>query len=52
MGYLTHGSEVHDHFYSIQGSRIPVSLGILNAELPYSYDAGIYFTMLFLGWAG
>ena len=33
-------------------SSVIVSLGILNLELPYYYDAGIYFSMLFLSWAG
>jgi tRNA A-37 threonylcarbamoyl transferase component Bud32 len=50
--YLVHESKVYDHLRSIQGSRIPVSLGILNLELPYYYDAGIYFSMLLLSWGG
>jgi hypothetical protein len=50
--YLVNESKVYDHLRSIQGSRIPVSLGIVNLDLPYYYDAGIYFSMLFLGWAG
>ena len=50
--YLIHESKVYEHLRSIQGSCIPVSLGIVNLELPYYYDAGIYFSMLFLSWAG
>jgi tRNA A-37 threonylcarbamoyl transferase component Bud32 len=50
--YLFHESKLYDHLRSIQGSRIPVSLGIVNLDLPYYYDAGIYLSMLFLSWAG
>lgn len=50
--YLVHESRVYDHLRPIQGSCIPVSLGIVNLELPYYYDGSIYFSMLFLSWAG
>jgi hypothetical protein len=46
--YPVHESKVYDHLRSIQGSRVPVSLGIVNLDLPYYYDAGIYLSMLFL----
>ena len=46
--YLIHESKVYKYLQSIQGSYILVSLGIVNLELPYYYDAGIYFSMLFL----
>jgi len=48
--YLLHENKVYDHLRLIQGSCIPVCLGIV--ELPYYYDAGIYSSMLFLSWAG
>ena len=50
--YLVHESKVYDHLRPIQGSCIPVSLGIVNLKLPYYYDAGVYTSMLFLSWAG
>ena len=50
--HLVQESKVYDHLRPIQGSCIPVSLGVVNLELPYYYDAGIYFSMLFLSWAG
>ena len=49
--YLIHESKVYDHLRLIQGSHIPVSLGIVNLDLPYYYNAGVYFSMLFLSWA-
>jgi hypothetical protein len=50
--YLVHESKVYAHLRPIQGSCIPVSLGTVDLELPYYYDAGIYFSMLFLSWGG
>jgi len=50
--HLLHESKVYNHLRSIQGSCIPVSLGIVDLELPYYYDTGIYISMLFLSWAG
>jgi hypothetical protein len=50
--YLVHESKVYDHLGQFQGSYIPVSLGVVNLELPYYYDGGIYLSMLFLSWAG
>ena len=50
--YLVHESEVYYHLRSLQGSYIPVSLGIVDLQLPYYHDGGVYVSMLFLGWAG
>ena len=50
--HLIHESKVYDHLRSLQGSCIPVSLGVVDLVLPYYYDAGIYFSMLFLSWGG
>ena len=46
--YLIYESKIYYYLYSIQGSYIPVSLGILNLELLYYYDSSIYFSILFL----
>ena len=46
--YLIHESKVYEYLRLIQGSCILVSLGIVNLELPYYYDTGIYFSILFL----
>ena len=50
--YLIHKSKVYEYLWSIQGSCILVSLGIVNLELPYYYDTSIYFSILFLSQAG
>jgi serine/threonine protein kinase len=50
--YLVQESKVYDHLRPMQGRCIPVSLGIVDLELPHYYDGGIYFSMLFLSWAG
>lgn len=50
--HLLHERKVYYHLRPLQGSCIPVSLGIVDLKLPYYYDAGIYVSMLFLSWAG
>lgn len=50
--HLVHESTLYDHLTHLQGIYIPVSLGIVDLELPYYYDSGIYTSMLFLSWAG
>jgi hypothetical protein len=46
---LIHESKVYNHLRSIQGSCIPVSPGIVDLELPYYYEAGVYVSMLSAG---
>jgi hypothetical protein len=43
--HLLHESNVYNHLRSIQGSCIPVSLGIVDLELPYYYDTGILYML-------
>lgn len=50
--YLVHESEIYDRMHSIQGSCIPVSLGLVDLGLPYYYDGGVYSSILFLSWGG
>ncbi|KAI9746369.1 MAG: hypothetical protein M1818_000081 [Claussenomyces sp. TS43310] len=50
--HLINESKVYNHLRSIQGIYIPVSLGLVDLELPQRYDGGIYDSMLFLSWAG
>jgi tRNA A-37 threonylcarbamoyl transferase component Bud32 len=50
--HLLHESKVYRRLRSLQGSRIPVCLGVLDLDLPYYYDDGIYDSMLILSWAG
>ena len=35
---------------AMQGCQIPVTLGMMDVALPYYYDSGIYFSILFLNW--
>ncbi|RFU25118.1 hypothetical protein B7463_g11219, partial [Scytalidium lignicola] len=50
--HLLQENQVYTQLRSIQGSSIPVCLGIVDLKLPYYYDGGIYVSMLFLSWAG
>jgi hypothetical protein len=50
--HLLHESNVYDHLRSIQGSCIPVSLGIVDLELPYYYDTGILYMLACSFFAG
>ena len=48
LKYLVHESKVYDHLRLIQGGCIPVSLGMVNLNLPCYYNAGIYFIAVLL----
>jgi tRNA A-37 threonylcarbamoyl transferase component Bud32 len=50
--HLLQEASVYSKLHSLQGSRIPVCLGMLDLDLPYYYDHGIYASMLILSWAG
>lgn len=50
--HLAHESKVYNHLRSLQGQYIPVSLGMVNLQLPYYYHGETYTSMLFLSWAG
>ncbi|KAH6696536.1 hypothetical protein BKA61DRAFT_623125 [Leptodontidium sp. MPI-SDFR-AT-0119] len=50
--HLDQEAKVYARLHSIEGIRIPVCLGILDLDLPYYYDYGIYDSMLILSWAG
>lgn len=50
--HLLQEANVYSKLHSLQGSRIPVCLGMLDLDLLYYYDYGIYTKMLILSWAG
>ncbi|KAG9229511.1 hypothetical protein BJ875DRAFT_507895 [Amylocarpus encephaloides] len=50
--HLLQEARVYSRLKSLQGSRIPVCLGIVDLDLPFYYDYSIYVKMLLLSWAG
>ncbi|ODH21888.1 hypothetical protein ACO22_05609 [Paracoccidioides brasiliensis] len=51
-GLLQRENKLYNRLRTIQGSHIPVCLGLTDLDLPYYYDSGIYVSILLLGWAG
>lgn len=50
--HLRHEDEVYEHALELQGTHIPVCLGMISLRRPYYYFGGEYMHMLFLSWAG
>lgn len=50
--HLLHEANVYKRLASLQGSNIPVCLGLLDLGLPFYFDHGIHTSMLLLSWAG
>ncbi len=49
---LHHENKVYSHLRSIQGTHVPVCLGLIDPVLPFYYDGGIYEHFILLSWAG
>jgi hypothetical protein len=52
LGRLQHEKKVYDQLSTIQGKHVPVCLGLINLDLPYYYDGGVFEHFLLLSWAG
>ena len=50
--HLRHENEIYDHLRALQGSFIPVCLGIVDLIVPYYYDSGVYEHFMFLSYGG
>ncbi|CAM1508767.1 Fc.00g056150.m01.CDS01 [Cosmosporella sp. VM-42] len=50
--HLCHENEIYDHLQALQGSFIPVCLGIVDLIVPYYYDSGVYEHFMFLSYGG
>ncbi|PWI65461.1 hypothetical protein PCL_07062 [Purpureocillium lilacinum] len=49
---LRHEARIYDELRAIQGTYVPVSLGVLNLALPYYFDGRVCASFLFLSYAG
>ena len=52
LGHLQHEKEIYDQLQTIQGTHVPVCLGMIDLVLPHYYDGGVFQHFLFLSWAG
>ncbi len=52
LARLQHEYKVYDQLSTIQGKYVPVCLGLIDLDLPYYCDGGVFEHFLFLSWAG
>jgi len=50
--YLTHEAAVYDQLHDVQGSIVPVCVGMIELQLPFYYDSNVYSHMILISWAG
>ncbi|KAG7427734.1 hypothetical protein Forpi1262_v011041 [Fusarium oxysporum f. sp. raphani] len=50
--YLRHENKMYDHVWSLQGTVVPVCLGIVDLIKPYYFDSGVYVHFLLLSYGG
>lgn len=48
--HLRHENKIYDHIWSLQGTFVPVCLGIVDLIKPYYFDSGVYVHFLFLSY--
>jgi hypothetical protein len=49
---LRHEEKMYEHLRDLQGSYIPVCLGLIDLIKPYYYDCGVYEHFMLLSYAG
>lgn len=52
LGRLQHEAMVYERLSDMQGTYIPVCVGIIDLVLPYYYDGGEFEHFMILSWAG
>ncbi|KAF6811218.1 hypothetical protein CPLU01_15154 [Colletotrichum plurivorum] len=52
LARLHHEKDIYNRLKPIQGTQVPVCLGMVDLELPYYHNSGVYKHFLFLSWAG
>ncbi|KAL5589606.1 hypothetical protein FOVSG1_011473 [Fusarium oxysporum f. sp. vasinfectum] len=50
--HLRHENKMYDHVWSLQGTFVPVCLGIVDLIKPYYFDSGVYVHFLLLSYGG
>ncbi|KAF5708082.1 serine threonine kinase [Fusarium globosum] len=50
--HIRHENKMYDHVWSLQGTVVPVCLGIVDLIKPYYFDSGIYVHFLLLSYGG
>lgn len=50
--HLRHENKMYDHIRRLQGTFVPVCLGIVNLIKPYYFDSGVYMLFLLLSYGG
>lgn len=49
---LQHEKQIYDHLQNIQGTFVPVCLGIIDLVKPYYYDSGVFEQFMLLSYGG
>jgi hypothetical protein len=50
--HLRHENKIYDHVWSLQGTIVPVCLGVVDLIKPYYFDSGVYVHFLLLSYGG
>lgn len=49
---LSHEKDVYDHVEQLQGTYVPVCLGLIDLIKPYYFDCGVYVHFLLMSYSG